>query len=66
MKLLKGRLHYHVVCQGKQPDWQDFVGIITLLFIDSTTSCIEENNAANVAACLELKAHARYMNLDRS
>ena len=66
MKLLKGHLHYHVVWKGKQPDWQDFIGIITLLFIDSTISCIEENNGGNVAACLALKAHARYMNLDRS
>ncbi|MBA0879461.1 hypothetical protein Goshw_016893 [Gossypium schwendimanii] len=30
---------------GKPPDWQDFVGIITLLVINSTISFIEENNA---------------------
>jgi hypothetical protein len=28
--------------QGKPPDWQDFVGIITLLIINSTISFIEE------------------------
>ncbi|KAL5724120.1 P-type H(+)-exporting transporter [Ranunculus cassubicifolius] len=35
---------------GKPPDWQDFVGIITLLIINSTISFIEENNAGNAAA----------------
>ncbi|THF99466.1 hypothetical protein TEA_016338 [Camellia sinensis var. sinensis] len=38
--------------QRKPPDWQDFVGIITLLFINSTISFIEENNAGNAAAAL--------------
>lgn len=38
--------------QGKAPDWQDFVGIITLLLINSTISFIEENNAGNAAAAL--------------
>lgn len=38
--------------QGKAPDWQDFVGIITLLVINSTISFIEENNAGNAAAAL--------------
>jgi len=38
--------------QGKPPDWQDFVGIITLLLINSTISFIEENNAGNAAAAL--------------
>lgn len=37
---------------GKPPDWQDFVGIIVLLFINSTISFIEENNAGNAAAAL--------------
>ncbi|CAA6659018.1 unnamed protein product [Spirodela intermedia] len=37
---------------GKPPDWQDFVGIITLLMINSTISFIEENNAGNAAAAL--------------
>jgi magnesium-transporting ATPase (P-type) len=40
------------VFQGKPPDWQDFVGIITLLIINSTISFIEENNAGNAAAAL--------------
>ncbi|KAL3744029.1 hypothetical protein ACJRO7_013304 [Eucalyptus globulus] len=38
--------------QGKPPDWQDFVGIICLLVINSTISFIEENNAGNAAAAL--------------
>ena len=38
--------------QGKPPDWQDFVGIIILLLINSTISFIEENNAGNAAAAL--------------
>ncbi|KAK9054637.1 hypothetical protein SSX86_025716 [Deinandra increscens subsp. villosa] len=37
---------------GKPPDWQDFVGITTLLLINSTISFIEENNAGNAAAAL--------------
>ncbi|KAG0468909.1 hypothetical protein HPP92_018237 [Vanilla planifolia] len=37
---------------GKPPDWQDFVGIITLLVINSTISFIEESNAGNAAAAL--------------
>lgn len=32
---------------GKPPDWQDFVGIVILLIINSTISFIEENNAGN-------------------
>ncbi|XP_064957248.1 plasma membrane ATPase-like [Musa acuminata AAA Group] len=37
---------------NKDPDWQDFVGIIVLLVINSTISFIEENNAGNAAAAL--------------
>ncbi|KAG9154514.1 hypothetical protein Leryth_014962 [Lithospermum erythrorhizon] len=37
---------------NKPPDWQDFVGIIALLIINSTISFIEENNAGNAAAAL--------------
>ncbi|KAL1165422.1 hypothetical protein V6Z11_A06G129000 [Gossypium hirsutum] len=37
---------------GKPPDWQDFIGIVSLLFINSTISFIEENNAGNAAAAL--------------
>ncbi|KAG6401718.1 hypothetical protein SASPL_138582 [Salvia splendens] len=37
---------------GKPPDWQDFVGIITLLVMNSTISFLEENNAGNAAAAL--------------
>ncbi|XVF74836.1 hypothetical protein PTKIN_Ptkin13bG0142800 [Pterospermum kingtungense] len=37
---------------GKPPDWQDFLGIIILLLINSTISFIEENNAGNAAAAL--------------
>jgi len=38
--------------EGKPPDWQDFVGIVCLLLINSTISFIEENNAGNAAAAL--------------
>ena len=38
--------------QKKQADYQDFVGIIILLIINSTISFIEENNAGNAAAAL--------------
>lgn len=38
--------------QGKPPDWQDFVGIMSLLIINSTISFIEENSAGNAAAAL--------------
>nr|AHK23067.1 plasma membrane ATPase 4 [Fagopyrum tataricum] len=37
---------------NKPPDWQDFLGIICLLVINSTISFIEENNAGNAAAAL--------------
>ncbi|XXG39851.1 hypothetical protein AAC387_Pa01g0709 [Persea americana] len=37
---------------GKPPDWEDFVGIVVLLVINSTISFIEENNAGNAAAAL--------------
>ncbi|KAG6475664.1 hypothetical protein ZIOFF_064893 [Zingiber officinale] len=39
---------------GKPPDWQDFVGIVVLLVINSTISFIEENNADNAVAVLQL------------
>lgn len=38
--------------QGRAPDWQDFLGIVVLLIINSTVSFIEENNAGNAAAAL--------------
>ena len=37
---------------GRSPDWQDFIGIIALVLINSTISFIEENNAGNAAAAL--------------
>ncbi|XP_052182090.1 ATPase 8, plasma membrane-type [Diospyros lotus] len=37
---------------GEPPDWQDFLGIVVLLIINSTISFIEENNAGNAAAAL--------------
>ncbi|KAG5521970.1 hypothetical protein RHGRI_034253 [Rhododendron griersonianum] len=50
--------------RGKHPDWQDFVGIITLHVINSTISFIKENNAGNNAAalmaCLAPKAKASH------
>uniref|UniRef100_A0A0E0NN44 Cation-transporting P-type ATPase N-terminal domain-containing protein n=1 Tax=Oryza rufipogon TaxID=4529 RepID=A0A0E0NN44_ORYRU len=40
------------LANGGLPGWQDFVGIITLLVMNSTISFIEENNAGNAAATL--------------
>ncbi|KAK4796132.1 hypothetical protein SAY86_028458 [Trapa natans] len=37
---------------GEPPDWQDFIGIVALLLINSTISFIEENSAGNAAAVL--------------
>lgn len=50
--LMQYILYVFGIFQGKPPDWQDFVGIITLLVINSTISFIEENNAGNAAAAL--------------
>ena len=33
----------------RPPDWQDFVGIVVLLVLNSTISFIEENNAGSAA-----------------
>ncbi|KAG0475591.1 hypothetical protein HPP92_015277 [Vanilla planifolia] len=41
-----------IAARGKDPDWQDFIGIVVLLVINSTISFIEENNAGNAAAAL--------------
>jgi H+-transporting ATPase len=38
--------------QGKPPDWQDFLGIVVLLLMNSTISFYEENSAGNAAAAL--------------
>ncbi|KAJ7535143.1 hypothetical protein O6H91_12G020200 [Diphasiastrum complanatum] len=38
--------------EHKPPDWQDFVGILCLLLINSTVSYIEEQNAGQAAAAL--------------
>lgn len=46
-------IHFLILLiQGEGPDWQDFVGIICLLVINSTISFIEENNAGNAASAL--------------
>jgi H+-transporting ATPase len=37
---------------GRPPDWQDFVGVVVLLVINSTISFIEENSAGNAAQAL--------------
>ncbi|ORY31818.1 plasma membrane H+ ATPase [Naematelia encephala] len=37
---------------GTPPDWQDFVGIILLLFINSTIGFVEERNAGNAVKAL--------------
>ncbi|KAL0397134.1 UNVERIFIED_CONTAM: Plasma membrane ATPase 4 [Sesamum calycinum] len=40
------------LANGQTSGWQDFIGIIALLIINSTISFIEENNAGNAAAAL--------------
>lgn len=52
--------------QGKPPDWQDFVGIVCLLVINSTISFIEENNAGNAAAALMAGLAPKTKVIDRS
>ncbi|KAJ1267893.1 hypothetical protein BS78_07G093800 [Paspalum vaginatum] len=37
---------------GKPPDWQDFVGIVVLLLVNSTISYVEESNAGSAAQAL--------------
>jgi H+-transporting ATPase len=41
-----------VIQQGRPPDWQDFVGIVLLLIINSTIGFIEERNAGNAVKAL--------------
>ena len=41
-----------LLLQGNKIDYHDFIGITTLLIINSTISFIEENNTGNVAAVL--------------
>ncbi len=38
--------------QGQPPDWEDFLGILFLLIVNSTIRFIEENNAGNAIAAL--------------
>ncbi|KAK0495935.1 hypothetical protein EDD18DRAFT_1168003 [Armillaria luteobubalina] len=38
--------------EGRAPDWQDFVGIILLLFINSAIGFYEERNAGNAVKAL--------------
>jgi H+-transporting ATPase len=38
--------------QGKPPDWPDFVGIVLLLFINSSIGFYEERNAGNAVKAL--------------
>jgi H+-transporting ATPase len=38
--------------QGQPPDWEDFLGILFLLIVNSTIRFIEENNAGIAAATL--------------
>ncbi|QHO27192.1 ATPase [Arachis hypogaea] len=37
---------------NEPPDWQDFLGIVVLLIINSTIRFIKENNAGKAAATL--------------
>jgi H+-transporting ATPase len=45
-------LSYETHLQGMPPDWEDFLGILVLLLVNSTISFLEENNAGNAAAAL--------------
>ena len=38
--------------QGKPPEWQDFIGITTLLLTNSTVCYVLENNAGAASAAL--------------
>ncbi|ORX37107.1 plasma membrane H+ ATPase [Kockovaella imperatae] len=38
--------------EGEPPDWQDFVGIILLLLVNSTIGFVEERNAGNAVKAL--------------
>lgn len=38
--------------EGRAPDWQDFVGIVLLLFINSAIGFYEERNAGNAVKAL--------------
>ena len=38
--------------EGSPPDWQDFVGIVLLLLINSTIGFVEERNAGNAVKAL--------------
>ncbi|GAB00025.1 uncharacterized protein L969DRAFT_96638 [Mixia osmundae IAM 14324] len=38
--------------QGMPPDWEDFIGIVLLLFINSTIGFVEERNAGNAVKAL--------------
>jgi magnesium-transporting ATPase (P-type) len=49
MKILTFRF---VAAGGSPPDWEDFVGIILLLFINSTIGFVEERNAGNAVKAL--------------
>ncbi len=38
--------------EGMPPDWEDFIGIVLLLFINSTIGFYEEHNAGNAVKAL--------------
>ena len=38
--------------EGRAPDWEDFVGIVLLLFINSAIGFYEERNAGNAVKAL--------------
>ncbi|CAD6209881.1 unnamed protein product [Miscanthus lutarioriparius] len=48
------------------PDWEDFLGIVCLLIINSIISFIEENNAGNAAAALMSRLALKTKELDAS
>lgn len=57
---------------GTPPDWPDFVGIISLLFVNSTIGFIEERNAGNAVKALmdslapkaKVKRDGRWLEVD--
>lgn len=44
-----------IILQNKPPDWEDFTGIVFLLFLNATISFYEENSAVNAADALMKK-----------
>ena len=60
--------------QGSPPDWEDFCGIILLLFVNSTIGFYEEHNAGNAVKALmdslapkaKVKRNGKWIEIDAS